>query len=1561
MALLGLVFLFLFSCKNPYIIHNMERPVYLTSLEIRSNILGDDDPSHSLSEIFQDTRLEYTVTVPHYTKTIIIKALPEEGAAVSGGGSFPFDSSGEAVFPLTVTKPHRSTTVYRVRIIRGLPEAELMGMELYIGEGKITGGFNALVLEGYEHDNYIQNFAPAREKYTVRVPAYTDHIGLVLKSYHQTEESKVRQLSYVFKDNEGRVIGVDGWNPDPSYKQDVLTTAYHKSPSPGVIGPVPTWYETASVDWGHIQIFPGQLADNSAAGSHPSWFGAGTIPAVDPAQEINPRARGMLATIEIIASSPDLSDKRYVIELQREEAAAYLESLGIFHIDKDSKDGKTGVGKVSGNMPLATGDVNDARSWLLGSFSRTTMNYEAALPESAGGLELRPVPDKHLTGLNPRFRYGVYYYDKNGFRYYVDSGGNKHEHQYQPPGILCTAANHPGCPFNHVHLTGDPPRDNDPAATPSTGSGANPVKLYFNVTGDPDFQDFVYMEVVIRSSADAPYVDRYYRIMIRRQLELATLKGVRAFPYKADTPGIYDPNVLVFDPAVNAQALAEVEAGRSHVRIVLDNDGAFSGSPSLNGSSENRIITVTSGNRQLTFRREGAGADTVWRDQNNTAVRDPANQNLPYADMELNGRNTQITIRVMDSPNYNPRDYTLYLLAKNTNQITLPPDSENDGRLRAFYAEGSKKDLTADNVLPGEKIRLTIDANLGFYIDETYNADGFVRGVRCTASGSLVMDQTSGVRQVSQTGTASKTKGRVYEFYMPDENVKFEAVYKATAKQQNITAYVAPEGLASRSGPYGSNINGFMPWEFDTQTNAPAAGPFDTGTSWGRATSNLQAVINGWTGRQDNFEKIWIHRGTYTPPDVSSDTYCFTTPGDVTKYKAAYTVQGGAITYYTFQNLSQQEDIAFVLRPGLRIYGGFEETDEGMDDRTSNAAEKTILSGQLSGGRRSYHVVLAVDATAATLDSMTIAYAIGPEEAGNEVTVGVSGKNRAVPRQSGGGIFSINSTLRLNNVIIRDNNSSKGAGMFCTVTNDVETMAPELTGVRFVNNNARESGGGLYNDTAKSALRVSESEFFQNKTSENGGGVYNNGGDTIFSNVVFNANSARVGGGIFTAGGNPTFDRITVKNNWTSMSGAGIYNSGNARFRDITVQANQAKGGVYWDMGSGIGIYNAGTMELTNGTLEDNVIINGSPSGGGLFNGGIAKFTNVTIRRNKAYHGGGIDNRGTLILVNAIVSGNSALVGGGGIRNVAKEDEETRAILVNVTLDSNTAVHGGGLFNDYEGAPQESIQPKGGVYAILANVQITGNESTGTGGRRTGGGIENQFYRYNGGGVSLTLSNTTVADNTGYGVYSVKDVDANYASYYDPADEEDGSAIDPWKRSFPVFVQYRNSVVYGNTLGQIWWGNNHFVDYMDTSGPGIGTKRENITYSLIGGKNLSGTNGNRDGTVGQSQVFSANYRPGAALLTGSSSLYLGNRFSLLYQLFWRLGSNHDGGLDTHLAGLPTFPGSQAARNIEYFLTYDNSFNVGDLRRSNYETNNNPGTWVEGPKKTRIPDIGAYER
>jgi hypothetical protein len=789
-------------------------------------------------------------------------------------------------------------------------------------------------------------------------------------------------------------------------------------------------------------------------------------------------------------------------------------------------------------------------------------------------------------------------------------------------------------------------------------------------------------------------------------------------------------------------------------------------------------------------------------------------------------------------------------------------------------------------------------------------------------------------------------KRRVYEFYMPDQNVKFEVDYEVTVGFRDRIAYVAQ--AAKRGGGYKSGIDQ------------------DTATSWGTASNDLQAVINSYT--PGLYAEIWLLKGTYTVPNPAD--YTVPVPNETGPVFTASSPSGYHVPGMPISGISVRGDIAFVIRPELPpLRGGFEEDhyDEserfqapyvdlgpGKEAAEYQAARKTVLSG----AGAAYHVVIASGVTAA-IDTLTITGGLGPAL---DASVTVNGNS--VSRQAGGGMHIVNSEMALTNLLVRNNKTRRGAGMYVKSSG----QRSELNRVYFFSNTALESGGGMYNEAGAGnfVLEINNSRFEENKSVDTGGGLYISGANCTptIRGSDFISNSAQQGGGIYTAGGNTVFSRITVEKNWTSGNGAGIYNANASatvsKFDNITVQENESKGG------NGIGIYNTGTLHMTNAKIKENVRTSGGPSGGGMYNAGTALFGNVTIENNSANTGAGITNAGSLSLANVIIRNNNVVNGSAvsgsaaGLYNVCLNAGAVKALLNNVTIAGNS---GGGIYNEFEGVPDNGSA--GGVLSvILNNVRISGNSASGA-----GPAIFNRYYRYSGKGIELTLNNTTIAGNYAPGgirntaIYNWKDTSLLGAAF---VEDEAGESLT--KRSFPVYVQIRNSVIHGNSNSSAAHPN---IAWVSGSADVIPTAdREVIINSFIEDKPHPVFNpaGNTDpGFVSPlsspSRSDGGNYRlsAGSPLIDrGMPGHFPSNDNLLLTQLFWKTleGATIEPyrpllNIPVQLLVISGFPFMDYRGVSSYFLVRDNGFNVGDLRDP-------AGAAVEN-YRTSGQDIGAYKK
>ena len=191
----------------------------------------------------------------------------------------------------------------------------------------------------------------------------------------------------------------------------------------------------------------------------------------------------------------------------------------------------------------------------------------------------------------------------------------------------------------------------------------------------------------------------------------------------------------------------------------------------------------------------------------------------------------------------------------------------------------------------------------------------------------------------------------------------------------------------------------------------------------------------------------------------------------------------------------------------------------------------------------------------------------------------------------------------------------------------------ELKGLRIANGFAPR-GAGIFNDG--STLTLSDCRFIQNEASDQGGGVYNaNAGNvTATTGTVFDQNFAREGGGIYNeTSASFSVDRATFIRN-QAFDGGGVYNkSPSLSIKAASFSSNGAEN-------AGGALFN----EAANGLAENTTFSQNSSAageGGAVSNKGQGTLTlrHCTIAANV---GAGVFNEtdAGLILDNSIVSGN---------------------------------------------------------------------------------------------------------------------------------------------------------------------------------------------------------------------------------------------------------------------------------------------------------------------------------
>lgn len=350
---------------------------------------------------------------------------------------------------------------------------------------------------------------------------------------------------------------------------------------------------------------------------------------------------------------------------------------------------------------------------------------------------------------------------------------------------------------------------------------------------------------------------------------------------------------------------------------------------------------------------------------------------------------------------------------------------------------------------------------------------------------------------------------------------------------------------------------------------------------------------------------------------------------------------------------------------------------------------------------------------------------------------------------SGGGIFSTDGDVTIDDTIIRRNLANRAGGGIEVIDGTVNLTTVTLGGGAEDGNNAIGGGGGPGNGgglhvTGVATTNIHGGTISWNMAANEGGGLWNqagaimdinsgpapvlidsnlaggdgmdNGGGGIFNNggtlnlfavganpLTISRNAATgafgSGGGIFNAtGGILTADGISITNNDAERAGGGIEDAsdpGNGLpaviLIDVTLDGNIAFGtGAAPGNGGGLNVTGVGSVEIIGGMVINNMA---REEGGGLWNGTGRMF---------------ID--GTLVEGN-FADGDMADQGGGGIFNAGGEVVVAGGAAIRNNAALGTMGSGGGIFNDIGGLLD--ISDTGGAVSITGNVA-----------NRAGGGIE---------------------------------------------------------------------------------------------------------------------------------------------------------------------------------------------------------------------------------------------
>lgn len=297
------------------------------------------------------------------------------------------------------------------------------------------------------------------------------------------------------------------------------------------------------------------------------------------------------------------------------------------------------------------------------------------------------------------------------------------------------------------------------------------------------------------------------------------------------------------------------------------------------------------------------------------------------------------------------------------------------------------------------------------------------------------------------------------------------------------------------------------------------------------------------------------------------------------------------------------------LTSNLHLYGGFDGTETGLNDRAIDENPSIIDGSQVNQGAPAHHVVTIRSKTQVTLDGFVItggnADTSGSNECGGglyiiDVDDTVSIANCRVTgnyaHQFGGGIFAADSEVKMSNCVVYNNEANqRGGGIFMS-DNDISNLTrkgpervarratspgPILNGCTIAGNSAME-GAGVCNDYIGST--ITDSLVAGNIASDDGGGLQYTSNLTLsrrsptkadppatdytpmLINTVVASNRADSGAGIHVESDALNTRFCLVYRNWSNYDmGGGLYVNNDLSMINTIITENQGTGVYQYD------------------------------------------------------------------------------------------------------------------------------------------------------------------------------------------------------------------------------------------------------------------------------------------------------------------------------------------------------------------------------------------------------------
>lgn len=318
----------------------------------------------------------------------------------------------------------------------------------------------------------------------------------------------------------------------------------------------------------------------------------------------------------------------------------------------------------------------------------------------------------------------------------------------------------------------------------------------------------------------------------------------------------------------------------------------------------------------------------------------------------------------------------------------------------------------------------------------------------------------------------------------------------------------------------------------------------------------------------------------------------------------------------------------------------------------------------------------------------------------NTLTATISSSNFVSnSSDSMGGAVYTNSNLKSTSTTYKYNEAVNGGGIYAA-SNETKTPTLTISSNNFYSNTAKENGGAVYIESAKTT--ISKTNFglstdpVTSNTAKNGGAIYNNEKNinkvSIKSSKFYNNTTEETGGAIYNGG--ILSDSSSVFQYNTSLLGAGIYNAFNATLtlsKTNFTSNTSTLGGALYNIGSAVTYNKKGAV--TGGINSAKFTTNTAELGGAVYNTGIVGISKSTFTGNNAQTGGAIYNEKDATIISSTFIQNKAEEAGGAVYNtkdavltlksstVGKTDTYNKKTKV-TTENSNNALNGAGVYNE---------------------------------------------------------------------------------------------------------------------------------------------------------------------------------------------------------------------------------------------------------------------------------------